>query len=415
VRGPIIGKGSFGSVFLATLKKSRSSFSCIPSAMAVKSAEFSVSASLQKEKEVLDNLKGCPYVIGCFGEEITTQEDGEMVYNLLLEYASGGTLADLIEKYDGCGLPESDVKRYTKSILKGLCHIHDCGYVHCDLKPANVLLVPTVCNFVAKIGDFGLAKRSAQSKKRRINHLGGTPLYLAPETVIESVQELPSDIWALGIVVCEMLTGKSPWERAKELKTEDLLRLIGDQRELPKIPCGISDEARGFLKACLVRNPMYRFTAEMLLDHTFLSGVGEQDDDEELLAAASTDSDRLSDCSSSSSAEWSLLSDDDDVDSAFCSWPEEVEDVQVQFIGRSDEKVSVLGSLCCSWPEEVEEDVQVQFIGRSDEKVSLLGSLCCSWPEEVEEDQVQFIGRSDEKVSLLGSLNCLTPTLPIGV
>jgi hypothetical protein len=45
--------------------------------------------------------------------------------------------------------------------------------------------------------------------------------------------------------------------------------------------------------------------------------------------------------------------------------------VQVQFIGRLDEKVSLLGSLCCSWPEEVEEDLQVQFIGRSDEKVSL--------------------------------------------
>ncbi|XP_059430635.1 mitogen-activated protein kinase kinase kinase 20-like [Corylus avellana] len=386
VRGPIIGKGSFGSVFLATLKKSRSSFSCLPSAMAVKSAEVSVSASLQKEKEVLDNLKGCPYVIGCFGEEITTQDDGEMVYNLLLEYASGGTLADLIEKSDGCGLPESDVKRYTKSILKGLCHIHDCGYVHCDLKPANVLLVPTVCNCVAKIGDFGLAKRSAQSKQRRIDRLRGTPLYLAPETVIESVQELPSDIWALGCVVCEMLTAKSPWERAEELKTEDLLRLIGDQRELPKIPCGISDEARGFLKACLVRKPMCRFTAEMLMDHAFLAGVRELDD-EELLDAASTDSDQISDCSSSSpSADWSLVSDDDNVDSAFCSWPKEVEDVQVQFIGRSDEKVSLLGSLCCSWPEEVEEDVQVQFIGKS-----------------------------DEKISLLGSLNCLTPTLPIGV
>ncbi|XP_041015658.1 mitogen-activated protein kinase kinase kinase 20-like [Juglans microcarpa x Juglans regia] len=121
--------------------------------------EVSVSGSLQKEKEVLNNEEGSPYVIDCFGEEITTQEKGEMVYNLLLEYASKGTLANSIEKSDGCQLPKTDVKRYTWSILKGLSHIHDCGFIHCDLKPENVLLVPAISpssNFVAKIGDFGL-------------------------------------------------------------------------------------------------------------------------------------------------------------------------------------------------------------------------------------------------------------------
>ena len=365
VRGQVIGKGSFGSVFLATSKNPGSRFSCFPSSMAVKSAKVSVSASLQKEKEVLDNVRGCPYVIDCFGEEITTLEDGEMVYNLLLEYASGGTLGNSIKKSGGCGLPESDVKRYTKSILKGLRHIHECGYVHCDLKPENVLLVPTTNssgNFVAKIGDFGLAKRSAQSKKRRFDldlYLRGTPLYLAPETVIESVQELPSDIWALGCVVCEMLTGKSPWERAEELNTEDLLRLIGDQRESPKIPSGISEEARGFLKACLVRKPMCRFTVEKLMDHTFLAGVGEHDDeglldvhDEELLAASSSSwTETDSELSGSSfSDDWSLVSDGDDDDWAFCSWPKEVEDVEVQFVGSSDKDVSLLGSLNCLPP-----------------------------------------------------------------
>ncbi|KAG6663399.1 mitogen-activated protein kinase kinase kinase 20-like [Carya illinoinensis] len=362
VRGPLIGKGSFGSVFLATSKKPRSRFACFPSSMAVKSAEVSVSCSLQKEKEVLDNVRGCPYIIGCFGEETTTQENGEMVYNLLLEYASGGTLADSIEKSDGCWLPESDVKRYTRSILKGLSHIHDCGYVHCDIKPENVLLVPNATagggNFVAKIGDLGLAKRSsAQRKKRKLDlnlYLRGTPLYISPETVMESVQEPPSDIWALGCVVCKMLTGKSPWDGAEEMNTENLLRLIGDEHELPKIPTGISEEARDFLKACLVRKPMYRFTAEMLMDHQFLAGVGEHDhdvkdeeslavQDEKLVSTAPTDSE-LTD--SSVSGDWLLLSDD----SSYCSsWPEEDEDleVEVQCHGRSDKNESFASSLNC--------------------------------------------------------------------
>ena len=77
-----------------------------------------------------------------------------MVYNLLLEYASGGTLSDLIKKLGGVGLHDSDIKRYTKSMLKGLSHVHDCGYVHCDLKPENVLLVSSTNEgFVVKIGD----------------------------------------------------------------------------------------------------------------------------------------------------------------------------------------------------------------------------------------------------------------------
>ncbi|KAM7461354.1 hypothetical protein LguiA_029475 [Lonicera macranthoides] len=78
--------------------------------------------------------------IRCFGEETTICENGEMAYNLLLEYGSGETLADLIKKSNGKGLPESKVKCYNRSILKVLYHIHGCGYVHCDLKPDNILL-----------------------------------------------------------------------------------------------------------------------------------------------------------------------------------------------------------------------------------------------------------------------------------
>uniref|UniRef100_A0A2N9FF35 Protein kinase domain-containing protein n=1 Tax=Fagus sylvatica TaxID=28930 RepID=A0A2N9FF35_FAGSY len=345
VRGPLIGKGGFGSVFLATSKKPNSRFQCFPSVMAVKSAEVSISASLQKEKEVHNNVQGCPNVIHCFGEDITfsAQQNGEMAYNLLLEYASGGTLSDLINN-SGL-LPESDVKRYTKSILRGLTHIHNCGYVHCDLKPDNVLLVPNSSGiFVAKIGDLGLAKRSELRKKMRLDlrdYLRGTALYMAPETVIENVQDPPSDIWALGCVVCEMLTGKSPWDSVEELHTKDLLHLI--EHELPKIPTRISTQARDFLKACLVRKPMFRFTAEMLMVHPFLAGVDEPCYDEELLPAvpSSSWSETDSELSGSSfSDDWSSQSDDD---SASCSCSEDVEDFEVGFVVSTDNEVSVVG------------------------------------------------------------------------
>ncbi|CAK9161651.1 unnamed protein product [Ilex paraguariensis] len=135
-----------------------------------------------------------------------------MVYNLLLEYGFGGTLADMIQKLGGYGLPESDVRRYTRCILRGLNHIHECGYVHCDIKLENILLVPLTrggtSEMKAKISDFGLVKRMSRSKKRKLEpYWRVTPLYLSLEAVAYNVQEPPSDIWALGCTVLGMLMG----------------------------------------------------------------------------------------------------------------------------------------------------------------------------------------------------------------
>ncbi|PQQ11276.1 mitogen-activated protein kinase kinase kinase ANP1-like [Prunus yedoensis var. nudiflora] len=94
LRGEFIGEGSFGSVFLATPKKRRrgefSRMVNLPAVMAVKSAKVSASESIEHEAEVLFEIKGCPFVIERFGEETTTTDKGDKVYNLLLEFASGG-------------------------------------------------------------------------------------------------------------------------------------------------------------------------------------------------------------------------------------------------------------------------------------------------------------------------------------
>ncbi|GFP90022.1 mitogen-activated protein kinase kinase kinase anp1 [Phtheirospermum japonicum] len=283
-RGPIIGKGSFGRVYKATLKNSTSKYSCFPSVMAVKSAEVSCSGTIQKEREVMSNLNNTsPYLIKCFGDETTMGENGVMAYNLLLEYGSGGTLADRIEKSGGNGLPELEVRVHTRSVLRGLNHIHGFGYVHCDLKPDNILLLPNgrkganITEFSAKIGDFGLAKRQKDSKKRKLEpYWRGTPMYLSPETVIDSAQAAPSDVWAVGCIVLEMLTGKPAWD---EKNAEGILAKIGAINELPKIPGELSKDARDFLKCCFVRKSMYRFTCEMLLNHPFVDGLGIDDED----------------------------------------------------------------------------------------------------------------------------------------
>lgn len=332
IRGSMIGKGSYGRVYLATLKNPASKYSCLPPLFAVKSAEVSVSSSIQKEKEVLTNLKGCPNIIECYGEETTVGDKGVMTYNLLLEYGSGGTLADRIKKSGGAGLPELEAKVFARSILRGLKHIHGLGYVHCDLKPDNILLVKNIGRkgdggFRAKIGDFGLTKRGSDSKKRKLKpYWEGTPMYLSPEAVIDNVQEKPCDVWAVGCIVLEMLTGKALLDG----DAEGILRKIGAGREWVKIPSELSKEARGFLKGCFVKNPMFRLTAEMLLCHKFLEDLDNDDAVEEPVRFAVNDigsialvSDELS-CGSSMD-EWS----DGDEDGSFSSCS-----------GEDDEEVS---------------------------------------------------------------------------
>ncbi|XP_009802290.1 mitogen-activated protein kinase kinase kinase 20-like [Nicotiana sylvestris] len=334
-RGAMLGKGSFGHVYVAKLKNSRSKNGYLPSVMAVKSAEVSISGSIQKEREVLNNIKGCPYIIRCYGDETTTDENGMMVYNLLLEYGSGGTLAERIKKLGNKGLPEFEVRSYTRSMLRGLNYIHTIGYVHCDMKPDNILLVLNSSKgsneFRAKIGDFGLAKRENQSKKRRLEtYWRGTPMYLSPEAVADSVQESAADIWALGCIVFEMLTGKPPWNQKEDMDAEDVLKKIGEGHELPKIPGELSKEAKDFLKGCFVRKPRYRWTAEMLLNHPFVEGLSDDDGVEEsdevedineigsMLLVTETD-----DEFSCFSEDWSCVSEGDSVD----YWSEEDSEV----------------------------------------------------------------------------------------
>ncbi|KAI3761470.1 hypothetical protein L1987_51887 [Smallanthus sonchifolius] len=297
-RGAMIGKGSFGRVFVANLKNLKSRYSLYPPIMAVKSADVSASGSIQKEKEVMDNICGCGNIIKCFGEEVTTGESGQMVYNLLLEYGSGGNLADLI-KNNGKGLPELDVRRYARSILHGLSHIHKRGYVHCDLKPQNVMLVTNYeGDFVAKIGDFGLAKRVKQMRDS-YGCWRGTPMYLSPEVVIDGVQEQPADIWAFGCIVFEMLTGKPLWFLNQDLGIDEILSR------------SVDEEGRSFLKKCLCRKVMCRLSANMLLKHSFLQGLPDDDDDD---IDEVDDSHEVFDINTITSSSSSSLSHDEDDD-----------------------------------------------------------------------------------------------------
>lgn len=241
--------------------------------MAVKSCAATHSASLVNEKEILDEFKDCPEIIQCYGDSHSF-EHGENLYNLFLEYASGGALADKLKVSGDRILPECEVQRYTKGILKGLDCIHKNGFVHCDIKLQNILVTG---EGAVKIADFGLAKRVGEEKERSLGcELRGTPMYMSPEMVTGGDQSAAADVWALGCLVAEMVSGAPVWSFSGDIAA--LLMRIGVGEEVPEVPAKLSDDGKDFLNKCFVKNPELRWTAEMLLRHPFVTSLDRKDD-----------------------------------------------------------------------------------------------------------------------------------------
>lgn len=236
--------------------------------IAVKSTMIENSSSLQKEDRVLQQFSNCPEIVHCYGNELSIENHQHRIYNLLLEYAEGGNLLDLIHS-DGGSLPEVKVQVYTRMILKGLRRIHEKGYVHCDLNPTSILVFVSQnhAGVQLKIASFGSAKEPG---KEVSNELGfrGNPLYMSPESVAFGEVETPLDIWSLGCIVMGMIGGKLPWSCLKE---SELVHWLALSNEEPELPQNMSAKGKDFLEKCFVRNPGKRWTAKMLLKHPFVA------------------------------------------------------------------------------------------------------------------------------------------------
>ncbi|KAB1228300.1 Mitogen-activated protein kinase kinase kinase A [Morella rubra] len=254
-RGQTIGHGSSATVSLATSHQSGELF-------AVKSAELSRSEFLKREQKILSSLSS-HYIVSYKGYAVTSENNVPM-YNLFMEYAPGGTLADTIRNRGG-RLEESVIGYYARQIVRGLDYLHSNGLVHCDIKGRNILISE---DDGAKIADFGCAKLVVKAEEDKAAPIGGTPMYMAPEVARGEEQGFPCDIWALGCTMIEMATGGAPWPNAVDPVT--VLYQIAYSGELPEFPSFLSEQANDFLDMCLRRSPKERWTASQLLKHPFL-------------------------------------------------------------------------------------------------------------------------------------------------
>ncbi|XP_031247606.1 mitogen-activated protein kinase kinase kinase 17-like [Pistacia vera] len=207
--------------------------------MAVKTESMAQASSLRYDKQVFSRFDPkIPNVIKCYGDKETIGCEGEKIYNLFLEFCSGGSHYDYINKsYSSSnGLLEQEAMKYTRDIVKGLFYIHGNGIVHCDIKPGNyMLLVPgSGGGFTAKLVDFGLAKNMDDEDMEEDSYRG------------------------------------TSWEYETN---EEILLHIGYTKEVLILPRNISENARDFLYKCFFRDFMRRWTAEELLEHPFLASV----------------------------------------------------------------------------------------------------------------------------------------------
>jgi serine/threonine-protein kinase len=147
---------------------------------------------------------------------------------VVMEMVSGDSLRDVM---DGGPLDIARAASIMRQVLSGLAHAHELGIVHRDIKPANLILGhKTGLGDQVKILDFGLA-RSLDSTSARLTTgiVLGTPAYMAPEQCRDSTVDARSDLYACGVMLFEMLTGRKPFESAKD----DPIEIVGKHLNQP--------------------------------------------------------------------------------------------------------------------------------------------------------------------------------------
>ena len=187
---------------------------------------------------------------------------GDLIQYIVMEYIDGITLKEFIERQGS--LSWKDAVHLTIQILKGLQHAHDKGIVHRDVKPQNIIVLP---DGTIKVTDFGIA-RFARSEHRTITDKAiGSVHYISPEQARGEKTDEKADIYSVGVMLYEMITGTLPFE-ADSAVSVAIMQL---QREpkLPteingSIPLGLEQITMHAMQKTVERR--YQSAAEMLCD-----------------------------------------------------------------------------------------------------------------------------------------------------
>jgi tetratricopeptide (TPR) repeat protein len=176
--------------------------------------------------------------------------DGD-TYFLTMEFVRGESLQAALQR-DG-RLPVAAVRRLAIGLCRGLAAAHAAGVVHGDIKPANILLTP---DRGAVLTDFGIARVLSEVQHAPHQSWGGTPIYMAPEQLTGGALDLRCDVYAVGAVLYEALTGTMPWP------TDHITSLVDAKcttdLDWRRLAPELSIPWRALLADCLRRDPRRR-------------------------------------------------------------------------------------------------------------------------------------------------------------
>jgi serine/threonine-protein kinase len=177
-------------------------------------------------------------------------DDGGRPY-IVMEYVDGENLAELLANRGR--IPPDEARGLALQAAQGLAHAHAARLVHRDVKPQNLILRR---DGTLKIADFGIARAAEATALTQAGTVLGTAAYLSPEQALGEEVTPATDVYSLGVVLYELLTGRTPFqvETLDDLAQRPVMEVAPVRELVPGVPRDLED----VVMHCLARNPEYR-------------------------------------------------------------------------------------------------------------------------------------------------------------
>ncbi len=243
----LLGEGSSKTVFLSHDDKIDRdvAFALIKTA----GLDASGRERISREARAMGKLGDNPYIVSIYD---VGEERGQPY--IVSQYMAGGSVDDLLRRSPNHRLAPADAMRIACDVCRALDYAHSRAIIHRDLKPANVWLT---ADGITKLGDFGLAIASDRTRLTAAGMIVGTAAYLPPEQALGRPLDARSDLYSLGAMLYEMVTGQPPF------RGDDLLAVVAQHVNAePEAPSrkveGIAPDLDSLILKLLAKNPDQR-------------------------------------------------------------------------------------------------------------------------------------------------------------
>ena len=255
-----LGEGIFGAVKLGVEKKTNQRV-----AIKIIKKKKTKETDIELVRNEIDIMKLCyhPYVVHLLDHF----ENGDYIF-IVMEYIKGGSLTDYMKskKYN---FTERRAAEIIYQLAKGLKYLHRYGIIHRDLKPDNIMLTEASDKGDIKIMDFGLSK--ILGKKEKTTDGFGTLTFVSPEVLIRKPYNKEVDIWSLGVILYNMLSGDLPFDDPDDDEQKIAKSIVFNEVEFPPEKFGNRSQAAiDLIKRCLTKDPKSRIKIEEVLSSEWM-------------------------------------------------------------------------------------------------------------------------------------------------